>query len=180
MKLQRSCGCVIYEKDVIRCATCGAACCASHSYSRVDGNNRAITRHAPSLCATCAKQQYPGDPVPEQTPTTNKDTRMDTLQKQVILAQQRVDELRLTIECKLARVNLNGLEGRAYRHAQREARYNLPETAELLHAESVLLNAENALIACGMTLSGVTLERECLLDPGYRQRIIEATLKVDH
>jgi Fe-S-cluster containining protein len=40
------------------CMACGAVCCASHIHAYVDGNNAAITRHAPNLCKACYVERY--------------------------------------------------------------------------------------------------------------------------
>jgi hypothetical protein len=43
---------------VTHCAGCGASLCGYHSFSAVDGNNRAITLAMPNLCAPCYQERY--------------------------------------------------------------------------------------------------------------------------
>jgi hypothetical protein len=59
-----SCGCVGSVRGAIRCSRCGKMFCAEHIYSRVDGNNRSITKNAPEYCAECYAIVYPDDFVP--------------------------------------------------------------------------------------------------------------------
>ena len=56
-----SCGCVGSVRGAIRCSRCGKMFCAEHIYSRVDGNNRSITKNAPEYCAECYAIVYPDD-----------------------------------------------------------------------------------------------------------------------
>jgi len=51
-----------HEKNTAyKCAVCGKVLCGKHSYSYVDGNNRAITIKSPVLCKECYAIKYPHD-----------------------------------------------------------------------------------------------------------------------
>lgn len=56
-----ACGCDSKEK--IRCHKCGRLFCPKHIYTRVDGNNRSITKNAPEYCAECYGIIYPDEVV---------------------------------------------------------------------------------------------------------------------
>lgn len=52
---------VFVSRKELRCRGCGEYFCGRHIYSYVDGNNGAITRHAPNFCETCYLAWYKKD-----------------------------------------------------------------------------------------------------------------------
>jgi len=61
MKPYRCRACYV-ERATVLCRECRAPLCDKHSYIRVDGNNRSITKHAPILCAACYEKEYKEKP----------------------------------------------------------------------------------------------------------------------
>ena len=62
-KYYNGCGCIVEYKNKKEllgqfCKKCGKEFCGSHIYTRVDGNNRAITRNAPHYCGECYIKVY--------------------------------------------------------------------------------------------------------------------------
>ena len=53
------CGATVpLKRDRIACAKCAGRFCPRHIFSRIDGNNAAITKHAPRLCRPCYLAAY--------------------------------------------------------------------------------------------------------------------------
>ena len=50
------CATPIKKSDQYRCRKCGRVFCGKHVYSKVDGNNGAITRSAHELCQECVEK----------------------------------------------------------------------------------------------------------------------------
>jgi len=58
-----ACGCVsrVKKYSAVKCCRCGKYFCPKHIFTRVDGNNRSITKNAPEYCAACYKIVYPNE-----------------------------------------------------------------------------------------------------------------------
>lgn len=48
------------KSERFKCDDCGDVFCGRHIYSYVDGNNEAITKNSPELCARCYTYKYRG------------------------------------------------------------------------------------------------------------------------
>ena len=60
-RTKAECGCPCWKRDLSVCKGCSKTLCPKHAVSRVDGNNGAITRNAPTYCEGCYREVYRGD-----------------------------------------------------------------------------------------------------------------------